>query len=142
MAGNVLPQGVIEIIHTKKSPRLGSRQLRKDEITITHAAKGGYCVRFSSDLSPELEKMQTASLARNTITGEVYLLLVSTQEGEQPLAVERIADDRVYRVIRGKDFATTLAEVLGLPNDRPSHRIKISHNLANDSKFITYKLLV
>ena len=48
--------------------------------------------------------------------------------------------DGEYTVIRGKNFAVTLAGILGLGNDKPSHSLRISENLANSNDFYTMKI--
>lgn len=133
---------VIEIIHTTPSVRQGSRTLPKDEVSLCYNAKSGFILRFSAELYDALEGIKTASIARNTITGELYLLMLKTYEGDMPVKSEnapRHDDGKRYRVIRGKDFALKLAELLGLPKDKTCARVKISENIANTNDFYTIK---
>ncbi len=131
----------IEIIRIPRSTRQGHTLLTKDRATLSHSQRSGYLLRLSRELTPEIREFKTASLARNTITGEIYLLLLKTDEGDMILTREKIKDqDGEYTAIRGKDFATTLAEILGLGNDKPSHPVRISENLANSKDFYTIKI--
>ena len=132
---------VIEIIHTKQSSRHGSKTLPKDEVTICYSKQSGYVLRFSTDLTEELADIKTASIARNTITGELYLLMLKTDEGDMEVKAEKVAgtSGKVYRIIRGKDFALKLADLLKLPASKPSYRVKISENIANTTDFYTIK---
>ena len=131
----------IEIIHISRSTRQGHTSLTKDRATLSHSRRSGYLLRLSKELTPEIREFKTASLARNTLTGEIYLLLLKTDEGDMILTREKIKDqDGEYTSIRGKDFAVTLAELLGLGNDKPSHPLRISENLANSKDFYTIKI--
>lgn len=131
----------IEIIHISRSTRQGHTSLTKDRATLSHSLKSGYTLRLSRELSPEIRGFKTASLARNTLTGEIYLLLLKTEEGDLTLTREKIKDQEgEYTLIRGKEFAVTLAELLGLGNDKPSHPLRISENLANSNDFYTIRL--
>lgn len=131
----------IEIIHIAKPVRQGHTSLTKDKATLSHSQKSGYILRLSRDLTPEIRGYKTASLARNTFTGEIYLLLLKTDEGDLLLSREQIkGQEGAYTVIRGKEFALTLAGLLGLNEDRPSHQVRISENLANSKDFYTIKL--
>ena len=131
----------IEIIYISKSSRLGFHSLTKDRATLSHSKKSSYTLRFSRELTPEISEFKTARLARNTLTGEIYLVLLKTDEGDMILTKEKIkGQDGEYTVIRGKNFAVTLAEILGLGNDKPSHSLRISENLANSNDFYTMKI--
>lgn len=131
----------IEIIHISRSTRQGHTSLTKDRATLSHSQKSSYLLRFSKELTPEVRGFKTASLARNTLTGEIYLLLLKTDEGDMTLTREKIKDQQgEYTVIRSKEFAVTLAELLGLGDDKPSHQLRISENLANSKDFYTIKL--
>ena len=131
----------IEIIHISRNTRQGHTSLTKDRATLSHSLKSSYLLRFSKELTPEIRGFKTASLARNTLTGEIYLLLLKTEEGDLTLTREKIKDQEgEYTLIRGKEFAVTLAELLGLGNDKPSHPLRISENLANSNDFYTIRL--
>ena len=131
----------IEIIHISRSTRQGHRLLTKDRATLSHSQRSGYLLRLSKELTQEIREFKTASLARNTLTGEIYLLLLKTNEGDMILTREKIKGlNGEYTAIRGKDFAVTLAELLGLGNDKPSHQLRISENLANSKDFYTIKI--
>ena len=132
---------VIEIIHTKQSSRQGARVLPKDEVTLCYSQTSGYVLRFSTELTPELADIKTASIARNTITGEIYLLMLKTDEGDMEVKEEKVAgtSGKLYRIIRGKDFALKLADLLKLPASKPSYRVKISNNISNTTDFYTIK---
>ena len=132
---------VIEIIHTARPVRTGSRMLMKNEVTICYSQSSGYVLRFSAELTQDLEGIMTASIARNTITGEIYLLMLKNEEGDMPVAKEKAAgtEDKFYRIIRGKDFALKLADLLNLPPSKPSCRVRISGNIANTPDFYTIK---
>ena len=124
----------------------GSRRprLMKNEISLSSKDKNGIfrVLRFSPMLDEEIEEYDTAKIARNNFTGDIFIVLFKDGSGDVPLNIEGKSkgSSYTYKTIQRTGFIITLCRALNITNSGKRLTLKISDNLSNDQRYCTFKV--
>ena len=135
----------MELINTAPKFRGSTPRMSKNTITVSSVGKSGKSpntVRFSAELSGELDGFDSASLYRNSITSELFIVFFKDDKGMTPLRYElKKGRDAKYPMLGG-DFANKIRALSGVPNEyRKAVRFRISENLSKMETNATYKII-
>lgn len=131
----------IEFIPVKKSAKGARATLAKNNVGIRRIATdtcNNFIVRFSLERSNELKVYQSVKIAKNQLTGDIYLVFFKDEQGT-PLSIDYVNHQLEYSyvVVRNKNFVDTFLSSLKVPDGNCVVILETSDNLSNKEDFYT-----
>ena len=137
-----LVQG-IEFVPIEKVIKRTRQHLHRNVVSIRRKNTGSShvnIIRFSPDLADELSAFDSARIAKNTLTGELYFVLFKNGTGDVPFRVEctHSGQSKIkYPILQGKAVVNALLKQMNVPDGDVMMRVEISDNLSNSESYYT-----